>query len=353
MRVLVAAPDLLMTRTGGLRTQVIRTTDELKNMGCRVDFFDSSQSYRRDQYDVAHVFSMNLPTFYKAQALRSIGLPLVFSSVMWRGGRYKAIRATVELLRRSPKLLLNDVVACRLLSEQASRILPNTFQEQLWLERAIGVDGSKCAVVPNGVDDRFHMNIDRKSDRTVFPWGDDEFVLCVAALITRKNLDILADACNRLDLSLALVGPAADPAVVAKLQRHAAKSGRIHLLGQLDGDDPRLGELYRRCRVFCLPSDYETPGIAALEAALTGASIVITEVGGTREYFEDDAYYVKPRHVGDLCNALQKAWNSGRPVDTNSVRQRLLRKFSWRAVARQTFEQYQVAAGQTAIRDAA
>jgi len=42
-----------------------------------------------------------------------------------------------------------------------------------------------------------------------------------------------------------------------------------------------LASAYAACDVFVLPSMFETPGIAALEAGLAGAKIVITKYGGT------------------------------------------------------------------------
>ena len=68
--------------------------------------------------------------------------------------------------------------------------------------------------------------------------------------------------------------------------------------------------------------------------------IVITEVGGTREYFGDDAVYLKPQSERSLSNALTTGWQLGRPRDADRIRQRLLSEFSWQAVADKTLRQY-------------
>ena len=47
-------------------------------------------------------------------------------------------------------------------------------------------------------------------------------------------------------------------------------------LGRLDHHDPLLASAYAAARVFALPSWFETPGLAALEAALAGCSVAIT-----------------------------------------------------------------------------
>ena len=44
----------------------------------------------------------------------------------------------------------------------------------------------------------------------------------------------------------------------------------VRWLGASDHDDPLLASAYAAARVFALPSWFETPGLAALEAALAG-----------------------------------------------------------------------------------
>lgn len=341
MRVLIAAPDQLLTRPGGLRTQVLRTVEELQQLDCTVTLFNPWNEYRLADFDVAHCFSMNAPMYFKTRAIADYGLPIVFSSVMWRVGSSRLIRLSVELLRRLPKQLLNDVVACREMSGWARRILPNTTAEMLWLQQAIGVDIGKCAVVPNGVDDLPEAPSGAAPDWPAGEWPSRDFVLCVAALMSRKNLVLLAETAVECGYPVVLVGPHTEPGVVAKLraiqQRHP---GMVYLPGALSQSDPRLAAACRHCRVFCLPSNYETPGIAALEAALKGARIAITEVGGTREYFGEDAQYLQPRSRTSLRTALVESWRLGRPHDPDRIRERLLREFSWRSVAEQTLQEY-------------
>lgn len=342
MKVLFACPDLLLTRESGLQTQVLRTIDELRAKGCRISLFNSWDDYRRSDFDLAHCFSMTSHMYFKAKAIADYGIPIVFSSVMWRVGSVPAIRLTVEFLRRFPKRLLNDVGCCRELSALARRILPNTGAEAKWLERAIGVDRDKCSVVPNGVDDL----IEDASVSIPGDWPQGDFVLCVASLSRRKNLTLLAKVATECGYPVVLVGPYADADVVSELRAiQQSRPGLLHLPGPLSQSDPRLAAAYRRCRVFCLPSNYETPGIAALEAALKGARIVITEVGGTREYFGDDALYVKPQSPRSLRDALTAGWQLGRPHDAERIRRQLLTEFSWQAVADKTIRQYEQSLG--------
>ncbi len=73
-----------------------------------------------------------------------------------------------------------------------------------------------------------------------------------------------------------------------------SRRGQVIWLGRLDHHDPLLASAYAAARVFALPSWFETPGLAALEAALAGCAVVITPYGSTREYFGDLVEYARP-----------------------------------------------------------
>ena len=82
-------------------------------------------------------------------------------------------------------------------------------------------------------------------------------------------------------------------------------------LGRLDHHDPLLASAYAAARVFALPSWFETPGLAALEAGLAGCSIAITPYGSTRDYFGDLVEYARPDRVAEIRRAVVKCWEDG------------------------------------------
>ena len=332
MKVLLMAPDQLKSRVGGLRTQVERTAQELRCIGVDVVEFNPWDEYDAADFDLVHVFSMNTPTYFKAEIFKG-KIPIVFSSVMWRTSSRKFVRAMVELGIRSPFMLLNDVISCRIMSEWAVRVLPNTSQELDWLVQAVGVSSDKCYVVPNGADDHF-SGLDSAS-------LIDEDVIS-----SRKNLVRLALSCKKNGFPLVLAGPVVDVDIKAKLDEMVLDGADITFVGGLENDSKLLGFLYHRCRVFCLPSFYETPGIAALEAGLTGARVVVTKVGGAQDYFSNMASYVDPYSQDDIDEKLKEAWRLGRDEETGKrLRQHILTEFSWRSVAEKTLHNYRSVLG--------
>lgn len=57
---------------------------------------------------------------------------------------------------------------------------------------------------------------------------------------------------------------------------------------------PELADWYSRAPLFVLPARRKTFSLSALEAALSGCALVLTNLPGLREVWEDDAVYVPP-----------------------------------------------------------
>ena len=106
----------------------------------------------------------------------------------------------------------------------------------------------------------------------------------------------------------------------------------------LDHHDPLLASAYAAARVFALPSWFETPGLAALEAGLAGCAVAITPFGSTREYFGDlvrvcPTRPAEPRFGEPLRNA-------GKTAPTPGLSRWVATHYLWPNVAQITAEVY-------------
>jgi glycosyltransferase involved in cell wall biosynthesis len=105
-------------------------------------------------------------------------------------------------------------------------------------------------------------------------------------------------------------------------------------------EDPALASAFAACAVFALPSTLETPGLAALEAAACGATVVVTSEGSAREYFGDHAYYVDHRNSLNIRANIERAL--ARKADPQ-LRRRVTSKFSWFSVTAGLVDVYRAA----------
>ena len=117
-----------------------------------------------------------------------------------------------------------------------------------------------------------------------------------------------------------------------------AADDQVRFVGRLDHDDPLLGSAYAACSCLALASRYETPGLVALEAAMSGTPLVLPEGGSAREYFGDDALYVRPGDTAGIRRAVLAALARRRDPE---LAERVRQAFSWKAAAEATSQAYQ------------
>src|SRR5207248_9910001 len=95
-------------------------------------------------------------------------------------------------------------------------------------------------------------------------------------------------------------------ALVAAAQRDPATGGRIHVLG------PRRHplELYGDADVFVLPSEGESFGMVAAEAASAGTPVIVTDRCGVAEFLGDGAIVV-PAEANAVVAAVAEVLGNG------------------------------------------
>jgi glycosyltransferase involved in cell wall biosynthesis len=214
-------------------------------------------------------------------------------------------------------------------------VLPNTTNEKSLLEKGIGVAADKLLVVPNGVEERFYNASPELFTRT---YGVNDFILNVGHIgMERKNVYRLIQALQKINAPAYIIGRIEDTEEGRRCVREAKASPNITILDSLPHDSDLLASAYAACDVFALPSQFETPGIAALEAGLAGAKIVITKNGGTREYFGTEAEYVEPTSWELIHHGITTALNKKK---TPALREHIKNNYLWDTVGKLTLEVY-------------
>ena len=115
------------------------------------------------------------------------------------------------------------------------------------------------------------------------------------------------------------------------------KSENMFFLGHIEHESSLFVSLYGASRVFCLTSWFETPGLAALEAAAAGKNMVMTPYGSTKDYFGSLALYAYPQDLNDIRVKVEAAFD--KDPDTK-LQKRVLDNFLWDKVAAKTLEAY-------------
>jgi glycosyltransferase involved in cell wall biosynthesis len=214
------------------------------------------------------------------------------------------------------------------------RVLPNSRAEACQLGKLFGASPDRISVVPNGVLDVF-----RTASPEMFrsQYGNEDFVLYAGRIEPRKNVLGLIRAVLSLGLPLAVIGEAPAEARAYFEQCRIEGGDLVRWFKATRHDDPLLASAYAASRVFAMPSWFETPGLAALEAALAGAALVITKFGSTQEYFGDRVEYAHPGRIAGIARAIARSWSQGaNPGLADFVASNYL----WPDVAKRTAEVY-------------
>lgn len=126
----------------------------------------------------------------------------------------------------------------------------------------------------------------------------------------RKNVKRLLAAAVKYRFRLVLAGSKRTDKDFEPLRKIIDENDNITYLGCVS--DEELINLYTRAKVFALPSIGEGVGMVAVEAALCGCDIVVTEIGGPKEYYSDMAYIVNPYSVDEIGKSVLAAMDETR-----------------------------------------
>jgi glycosyltransferase involved in cell wall biosynthesis len=365
---------LIQTRPGlgghltGDVTQIRKTAEALADLGVEVRYSDSLEP-DSDGFDVVHLFSTLRPhyTYLRLRHLKDLSVPVVVSTIYWewepeeleaesilRLGpmQHRLSRAANWLRPKLPDRLryhlqksslpfemqagFYELERCigtsamrKFIYDTADVLLPNSEVEYAYLKDRFQVCND-YEVVPNAVDPGF---ADGATDAFTEESGLSDFVLCCAVVQVRKNQRQLILAANDLSIPLVLVG--SEESRYGALCREIAGS-TVHFAGELSG--AMLQSAFAAARTHALVSFYETPGLASLEAAISGNTIVASDRGSPREYFGDDAFYCDPVDLQSIKDALLRGYEA---TPNPKLRDRVLRDFNWRKTAKATIRGYE------------
>lgn len=321
MRVLFNTYPVAFDCPGGGEIQLLKCKQALEKIGIEVLLYDLWQP-QFDRVDVVHYFSVFGGSSVFCNYVKDRGLPLLISPILW-------------ITEESYRAGIYPVDEIRHLLHLADGLLPNSQAEARALAAIFDLPTEKFAPIVNGIDDYF---LQKTADPQLFRDTYDlqsPFLLNVGNIEPRKNQLNLVKAVRDLDIPLVLLGNIRDRAYYHQCEE--AAQGCMTYLGYLPNHSELLLSAYGACELFVLPSTLETPGLAALEAAATGARLVVTQEGCTREYFGDRVAYIDPHSVTDIRQTIQRQLSA--PAD-ETLRQHVATHFTWHHAAQQLFQVY-------------
>jgi len=340
MRIFLASYQSLMLNRGGPTYKVLHLKKALEKLQVDVKLFDMWDfNLKLEKDDLVHIFNAGISTYSLAKNLTAYGAKYVVNPIFFSNHPASTLRTYQHLDNFFRKFLIrshSDYSLTKAICDGAEKVLPNTIDEGELLRQGLWVEKQKIQVIHNGVEERF-----TDADPALFEkkFGMKDFILYVGHLgPDRKNGKNIIKALQKIDHQAVIIADVLHNSEGDWCRQEIAQCKNIKLIEWLNHDDPLFASAYAACHTFILPTKYETPGRAALEAGLAGANIVITPKGGTKEYFEDMAFYPNPLSVESIQNSISEALNSPR---TSKLKDHIMKNFIWSVIAKQTLKMYE------------
>lgn len=285
-----------MGKSDGIIMQAEIWLQELEKRGHHVVKINSWGHYDWKNFDIIHVFGIGLWNYDMIHWGSSLNPNFVFSPIidtntpMWK---YRlATYAGCKKLR-----LFSQNYVLRQIRDDIKLFFARSEYEANYLRQGYGISSHKIAIVPLSYRETNYNPVIQK----------EPFCLFVGTMTQeRKNVSRLIEAAKKFDFNLKLVGNKGNAASEERLRRLIDNRQNIEIVGFVS--DEELSSLYNRAKVFALPSINEGVGLVALEAAMHGCNIVITNIGGPKEYYPKGmAQTVNPYDIDSIGQAVLNA----------------------------------------------
>lgn len=334
MRVLLNIYQTAFQNPGGGEIVIAKHHEYLRRLGVEVEYFNQ-WSTKISDYDVVHNFGYQNPDFWSA--VKDTPAKLVVSPIIWPEVSFRRrignfLMSLNDGFSKYPNNPFRPYFNYRL----PDVLLPNSPSEANRLIDAYAVPAEKIRVIPNGVDERF-------ADANPRPFTDayrlENFILCVGRIAPVKNQLNLLKAHAGMEIPLVIIGSPNTDALDYYQECRAAAAKNVTFIDRLPHGSDLLASAYAAARLLVLPSVFETCGLVALEAGLAGTRVLVTQNGGTRDYFRKYAGFLDPHSIDQIRASL---FNSlALPHDPEPFRRHILKHYLWEKIIEQTYDLYQ------------
>ncbi len=251
--------------------------------------------------------------------------------------------------------------------QHADRVIAVSRAMQADVQELYQVPPEKIHIIPNGIDPQEYSPTMNKELLTAYGLDPEQpYIIFVGRITRQKGILHLVRAIPYLEqeAQILLCASSPDTAELGQEMQTAVAEARswsqnpvLWIQDSVPAQD--LTSLYSQAAAFVCPSIYEPFGIVNLEAMSCATPVVASQVGGIPEIIDhgQDGYLVsfEPRSSQDaepaypeqfsqdLAREINKILANSRQAQAmgQSAREKVLNRFSWSAVARQTLELYE------------
>ncbi len=192
-----------------------------------------------------------------------------------------------------------------------------------------GFDPARTVAIPNGIE----MPCTTSTK-------EEDFILFMGRLVNTKGLEYLVKAMRSVDSQTDhMWRRAASGQACRRLIEKNGLQDKVEMTGRVC--EERKCELLSSCKLFVMPSIFESYGIAVAEAMSYGKAIVATNVGGLPEVVRDGGLLCRPKDHVDLAETIMELLGNDKLREDKSSRARdLAASYTWDAIIPRVDDSY-------------
>lgn len=225
-------------------------------------------------------------------------------------------------------------------ARHAKKILTVSHATQDEIERLLLIPENKIVVTYEGVDQTIQ---EQKQVKNLF----GKYFLFVGNAYPHKNVERLLEAFkifikSNKEVQLLLVGK--EGHFYERIMRKIVAlelDTQVKILRNVN--DVELSNLYSHAQALLIPSLMEGFGLPGLEAMSHNCLVLSSDIPALSEIYQSAAIYVNPLSTSDIAEKLEKIYNltSKQKEELQKLGKKQASKFSWSAMAAQTFKVYE------------
>ena len=287
--------QVVSAASNGVISQAKTWQKGLENKGHNIELINPWIQYDWADFDIILYFGLGGGMASHIATVSKINPNIVVAPICDPGYSVSTTRIYMHWGIRKLKLsnYLNDF---NIVKHLVKAFLVRSEFEKRYIVDGYGTKEERCHIVPLSYKAPICENEIDKED----------FCLHISYLTDkRKNVKRLIDAAKKYNFKLVLAGRLRTKDEERLFHSWVDGANNIEYRGFVSQEEKI--DLYRRAKVFALPSINEGVGIVGLEAASQGCNIVVTSIGGPKEYYNGMARIVNPYKTKEIGEAVVAA----------------------------------------------
>ena len=324
-------PDVIISnKSNGIRSQAETWVELLRHEGVEVDLVNNWGNYNWNEYDAIHLFGGGRWIFSVVKRLSAINPKICWSPIYDPANKPSIANIITSYMGVFANSLLkwNYLYQIRKIPH-IKKVLTRSRFETEYYNRIFHVPNDKMELIPLSYSN-YCVSYEKCKK--------EDFCLHISSIYQpRKNVIRLIEAAKKYNFKLVLAGNKGSDEQFKPIRDAIGSNKNIKVLGFISEEEKI--DLYKRAKVFALPSITEGVGIVAVDAAYYGCEIVITDIPGPKEYYQGQCLEVNPLKVDAIGTAITSFIND-EVVFQPQLKQYIEKEYSGKRIAQELINVY-------------